>query len=30
VPEVVRVGDAVAARPADRAVFDGHRAGRAL
>jgi hypothetical protein len=30
VPEVLRVGDAVAARPADRAVFDGHRAGRAL
>jgi pyruvate/2-oxoglutarate dehydrogenase complex dihydrolipoamide dehydrogenase (E3) component len=30
VPEVLRVGDAVAARPADRAVFDGHLAGRAL
>jgi 2,4-dienoyl-CoA reductase-like NADH-dependent reductase (Old Yellow Enzyme family) len=30
VPEVVRVGDAVATRPADRAIFDGHRAGRAL
>jgi len=30
VPEVWRVGDAVAARPADRAIFDGHRAGRAL
>jgi hypothetical protein len=30
VPEVVRVGDAVAARPADRAIFDGHRVGRAL
>jgi hypothetical protein len=30
VPEVVRVGDAVAVRPADRAIFDGHRAGRAL
>jgi hypothetical protein len=30
VPEVVRVGDAVAARSADRAIFDGHRAGRAL
>jgi len=29
-PEVLRVGDAVAARPADRAIFDGHRAGRAL
>jgi hypothetical protein len=30
VPEVVRVGDAVAVRPADRAIFDGHRAGRRL
>ena len=30
VPEVVRVGDAVAVRPADRAIFDGHLAGRAL
>jgi NADPH-dependent 2,4-dienoyl-CoA reductase/sulfur reductase-like enzyme len=30
VPEVVRVGDAVAARPADRAIFDGHRAGRSV
>jgi len=30
VPEVIRVGDAVAVRPADRAIFDGHRAGRAL
>ena len=30
VPEVVRVGDAVAVRPADRAIYDGHRAGRAL
>ena len=29
VPEVVRVGDAVAVRPADRAIFDGHMAGRA-
>jgi hypothetical protein len=29
-PEVVRVGDAVAVRPVDRAVFDGHRVGRAL
>jgi len=29
-PEVVRVGNAVADRPADRAIFDGHRAGRAL
>jgi NADPH-dependent 2,4-dienoyl-CoA reductase/sulfur reductase-like enzyme len=29
-PEVVRVGDAVAVRPVDRAVYDGHRAGRAL
>jgi NADPH-dependent 2,4-dienoyl-CoA reductase/sulfur reductase-like enzyme len=30
VPEVVRVGDAIAVRPADRAIFDGHLAGRAL
>jgi 2,4-dienoyl-CoA reductase-like NADH-dependent reductase (Old Yellow Enzyme family) len=30
VPEVRRVGDAVAVRPVDRAVFDGHLAGRAL
>jgi 2,4-dienoyl-CoA reductase-like NADH-dependent reductase (Old Yellow Enzyme family) len=30
VPEVVRVGDAVAVRLADRAIFDGHAAGRAL
>jgi hypothetical protein len=30
VPEVVRVGDAVAVRPADRAIFDGHLAGRRL
>jgi hypothetical protein len=30
VPEVVRVGDAVAVRLADRAIFDGHSAGRAL
>ena len=30
VPEVLRVGDAVAVRPADRAIFDGHQAGRAL
>ena len=29
-PELVRVGDAVAVRPVDRAVYDGHRAGRAL
>jgi 2,4-dienoyl-CoA reductase-like NADH-dependent reductase (Old Yellow Enzyme family) len=27
-PEVVRVGDAVAVRTADRAIFDGHMAGR--
>jgi pyruvate/2-oxoglutarate dehydrogenase complex dihydrolipoamide dehydrogenase (E3) component len=27
-PEVIRVGDAVAVRPADRAIFDGHLAGR--
>jgi 2,4-dienoyl-CoA reductase-like NADH-dependent reductase (Old Yellow Enzyme family) len=30
VPDVVRVGDAVATRPADRAIFDGHRAGRSI
>lgn len=30
VAEVIRVGDAVAARPADRAIFDGHVAGRRL
>jgi hypothetical protein len=30
VAEVIRVGDAVAARPADRAIFDGHMAGRRL
>jgi len=29
-PEVLRVGDAVAVRLADRAVFDGHLAGRTL
>ncbi len=29
-PEVVRVGDAVAVRPVDRAIFDGHMAGRRL
>ena len=29
-PDVVTVGDAVAVRPVDRAVYDGHRAGRAL
>jgi 2,4-dienoyl-CoA reductase-like NADH-dependent reductase (Old Yellow Enzyme family)/thioredoxin reductase len=29
-PEVVTVGDAVAVRPVDRAVYDGHRAGRSL
>jgi 2,4-dienoyl-CoA reductase-like NADH-dependent reductase (Old Yellow Enzyme family) len=29
-PEVVRVGDAVAVRPADRAIWDGHQAARAL
>jgi 2,4-dienoyl-CoA reductase-like NADH-dependent reductase (Old Yellow Enzyme family) len=28
VAEVIRVGDAVAVRPADRAIFDGHLAGR--
>ena len=30
VPEIVRVGDAVSVRPADRAIYDGHLAGRAL
>jgi 2,4-dienoyl-CoA reductase-like NADH-dependent reductase (Old Yellow Enzyme family) len=30
VPELLRVGDAVAVRPADRAIFDGHMAGRRL
>lgn len=30
VPEVIRVGDAVAVRLADRAIFDGHVAGRRL
>jgi 2,4-dienoyl-CoA reductase (NADPH2) len=30
VPEVVRIGDAVAVRWADRAIFDGHLAARAL
>jgi hypothetical protein len=30
VPRLVRVGDAVAVRTADRAVFDGHLAGRAV
>ena len=30
VPEVVRVGDAVVPRLADRAIFDGHQAARAL
>jgi len=30
VPEVVTIGDAVAVRPVDRAVYDGHVAGRAL
>ncbi|MEW6270823.1 MAG: FAD-dependent oxidoreductase [Thermodesulfobacteriota bacterium] len=28
VPELVRIGDAVAVRPADRAIYDGHLAGR--
>ena len=27
VPEVIRVGDAVAVRPADRAIFDGRMDG---
>jgi 2,4-dienoyl-CoA reductase-like NADH-dependent reductase (Old Yellow Enzyme family) len=30
VPELVRIGDAVAVRAADRAIFDGHMAGRRL
>ncbi|MBI1818244.1 MAG: FAD-dependent oxidoreductase [Deltaproteobacteria bacterium] len=30
VPEVIRIGDAVAVRLADRAIFDGHMAGRTL
>ncbi len=30
VPDVVRVGDAVAVRTADRAIFDGHLVGRRL
>ena len=30
VPEVVRVGDAVVPRLADRAIYDGHLAARAL
>ena len=30
VPEVLRVGDAVAVRLADRAIYDGHMAGRRL
>jgi 2,4-dienoyl-CoA reductase (NADPH2) len=30
VPEVIAVGDAVAVRPADRAIWDGHQAARAL
>jgi pyruvate/2-oxoglutarate dehydrogenase complex dihydrolipoamide dehydrogenase (E3) component len=30
VTEVARVGDAIAVRPVDRAIFDGHVVGRAL
>jgi len=30
VSEVIRIGDAVAVRPADRAIFDGHMAGRRI
>jgi hypothetical protein len=30
VPQVVRIGDAVAVRPCDRAIFEGHIAGRDL
>jgi NADPH-dependent 2,4-dienoyl-CoA reductase/sulfur reductase-like enzyme len=29
-PDVRRVGDAIAVRPADRAIFDGHLAGRSV
>jgi 2,4-dienoyl-CoA reductase (NADPH2) len=29
-PEVIAVGDAVAVRPADRAIWDGHQAARSL
>src|SRR5205823_5109473 len=30
VDQVIRVGDAVAVRPADRAIYDGHLAGRSV
>jgi hypothetical protein len=30
VPEVLRIGDAVAVRTCDRAIFDGHMAGRKI
>jgi hypothetical protein len=30
VAEVHRIGDAVAVRPADRAIFDGHQIGRRI
>jgi len=30
VPEIVRVGDAIVPRLADRAIYDGHLAGRAI
>jgi pyruvate/2-oxoglutarate dehydrogenase complex dihydrolipoamide dehydrogenase (E3) component len=30
VPEVIRIGDAVAVRPCDRAIFEGHMAARTL
>ena len=30
VPQVLRIGDAIAVRLADRAIFDGHLAGRAI
>ena len=30
VSEVIRVGDAIAVRPADRAIFDGHMTARRL
>jgi hypothetical protein len=30
VSELLRIGDAVSVRPADRAIFEGHLAGRRL
>jgi hypothetical protein len=29
-PSVLRIGDAVAVRTADRAIYDGHMAGRSV